>query len=66
LHIITAPASDDNGLLAVPHRVVRHDLGVRRDVLRWQLWQLVWLRVNPAERLHFLHVVIQHFFTSTR
>lgn len=48
------PAGDDDGLLPVPGRVVSHDLGVRGDVLRGQLGRLVWLSVDPAQRLHFL------------
>jgi len=49
------PAGDDDGFLAVPDRIVRHHLGVGRDVLRRQLRQLVGLRVNPAQRLHLLN-----------
>ena len=49
---------DDYGLLAVPRHVVRHDFGVDAHVLRRELWQLVGLRVNPAERLHFLEVLV--------
>jgi hypothetical protein len=45
---------DDNGLLAVPRRVIIHDLGMCRDVLRRQLRQFIRLRMNPAQRFHIL------------
>lgn len=48
------PASDDDGLLAVPRRVVSHDLCMGGDVLWGQLGRLIRLGMDPAEGLHFL------------
>lgn len=48
------PACNDDRFLAVPGRVVCHDLGVRCDVLRGKLRKLIGLSVNPAKWLHFL------------
>lgn len=45
-------AGYDDGLLAVPGRVVHHYAGVGADILRGQLGQFVGLGVDPAEWLH--------------
>ena len=50
------PACNDDRFLAVPGRVVCHDLGVRCDVLRGKLRKLIGLSVNPAKWLHFLQM----------
>lgn len=42
----------DDRLLTVPVGVVAHQLGVRGDVLRRELGQLVGLGVDPSEWLH--------------
>eukprot|EP00037_Helgoeca_nana_P026560 m.300350 g.300350 ORF g.300350 m.300350 type:complete len:384 (-) comp27250_c2_seq5:6164-7315(-) len=42
---------NDRSLVERPRLVVGHDLGVGGNVLRCQLWQLVWLRVDPSKRL---------------
>mmetsp|Transcript_39072 Transcript_39072/g.85881 ORF Transcript_39072/g.85881 Transcript_39072/m.85881 type:complete len:419 (+) Transcript_39072:398-1654(+) len=51
-------ARDDDGALAVPRLVLGHDFGVGRHVVRRELRQLVGLRVQPAERLHALEVLV--------
>lgn len=51
------PASDDNSLVSIPHRIVSHDLGVGCDILWRQLRELVRLRVNPTKRLQFLQFI---------
>mmetsp|Transcript_13958 Transcript_13958/g.40458 ORF Transcript_13958/g.40458 Transcript_13958/m.40458 type:complete len:470 (-) Transcript_13958:5660-7069(-) len=51
-------ACGDNAALAVPRLVALEHLGVRRHVLRRHLRQLVWLRVQPAERLQVGQVVV--------
>lgn len=51
-------ARDDDSLLPVPSRVFRHDLGVRGDILRGKLGQLVGLSVHPAEGLQVLQVLV--------
>lgn len=48
------PAGNNDGLFSIPRGVVSHDLGVGGDVLWGQLGRLIWLRVDPAEGLHFL------------
>ena len=49
---------DDHSLLAVPGGVVGHHLGMRRYVLRRQLWQLVGLCAHPAEGLQVFKVLV--------
>jgi hypothetical protein len=51
-------ASDDDSLLPVPGAVLSHDFSVRRDILRRELGQLVWLRVHPSKGLHFLKILV--------
>lgn len=60
------PACNDDRFLAVPGRVVCHDLGVRCDVLRGKLGKLIGLSVNPAKWLHFLQTREQKEITESR
>ena len=48
------PACEDDGLLPIPGGIVSHYFGVEGDVVRRELWQLIGLGVDPAQRLHVL------------
>ena len=56
--MVDPPAGYNNCLLSVPAHRLAHYLSMHSNILRCQLWQLIGLSVDPAQRLHLLEVLV--------
>lgn len=54
MHFVCVPASNNDGLLAIPGWIISHDFSMCGDILGRQLRRFIGLGVDPTKWLHFL------------